>query len=532
MSFEYDAFNRLISASGTGPDGQTFSASYGYDALGRRVQKVVNGTETDFVYDGQQVIEERDDEADLLRQYVWGQYVDELVQQREYEQPPFGGPYGDLYPLGDLLYRSWALTHDRECGSGSSGGPGGGGGGQGSSSGSCSPNTPFVEVYDMDAYGRTRIYNGRGPDCQWFTDDDVQTYTPLCRYIFAGREYDPETGMYYNRARYYHPDLGRFISRDPLLFGGRDSNLYAYAHGNPLTATDPLGLTADPTWKGDASFPGEGRVGVVSHAKAMQDEAWNRAMWFKSHIRREMSLKERYKYQSGLDYWEHQSQSRDAYIKEHTPHVDSVGKFVNRWLGEEPDFGGRIVPFLGSFRAALLRWDEAIYGHGYGAGGVGPRIWSGIRGTVDVVMIPFEVAGVSAFVRGLGRTFKRAAAEEGVGMLTRVRRFFYDPRPWKKVSREYWEWHGPARARGLSLHHWLFPRRAAWIPLGVRNARFNLLEMPPIVRTPFGGLNEWMGMSRSPLAPVIEWAIKVGIPAALGGSIYVGARIGIEDANE
>lgn len=195
VSFEYDAFNRLISASGTGPDGQTFSASYAYDALGRRVQKVVNGTETDFVYDGQQVIEERDDEADLLRQYAWGQYVDELVQQREYEQPPFGGPYGDLYPLGDLLYRSWALTHDRECGSGSSGGPGGGGGGQGSSSGSCSPNTPFVEVYDMDAYGRTRIYNGRGPDCQWFTDDDVQTYTPLCRYIFAGREYDPETGM-------------------------------------------------------------------------------------------------------------------------------------------------------------------------------------------------------------------------------------------------------------------------------------------------------------------------------------------------
>jgi hypothetical protein len=45
-----------------------------YHALNRRVQKTVNGTTTTFYYDGQQVIEERQDTT-LLRQYLWGQYI-------------------------------------------------------------------------------------------------------------------------------------------------------------------------------------------------------------------------------------------------------------------------------------------------------------------------------------------------------------------------------------------------------------------------------------------------------------------------
>ncbi|HEX8913938.1 MAG TPA: RHS repeat-associated core domain-containing protein, partial [Humisphaera sp.] len=57
----------------------------------------------------------------------------------------------------------------------------------------------------------------------------------------TGREYDPETGLYYYRARYYHPDLGRFLNRDPLLYDAGDLNLYAYCAGNPATRTDPDG---------------------------------------------------------------------------------------------------------------------------------------------------------------------------------------------------------------------------------------------------------------------------------------------------
>lgn len=59
---------------------------------------------------------------------------------------------------------------------------------------------------------------------------------------FTGREQDSETGLYYYRARYYDPDLGRFISEDPIGFNG-GINFYAYVGNNPLGANDPSGKT-------------------------------------------------------------------------------------------------------------------------------------------------------------------------------------------------------------------------------------------------------------------------------------------------
>jgi len=53
-----------------------------------------------------------------------------------------------------------------------------------------------------------------------------------------------ETGLHYNRFRYYDPDIGRFISQDPIgLYGG--NNLYQYAP-NPVTWIDPWGLATRP----------------------------------------------------------------------------------------------------------------------------------------------------------------------------------------------------------------------------------------------------------------------------------------------
>jgi RHS repeat-associated protein len=57
---------------------------------------------------------------------------------------------------------------------------------------------------------------------------------------FTGRDNDG-TGLYYYRARYYSPTLQRFISEDPLGFGGGDANLYAYVGDSPTNATDPQG---------------------------------------------------------------------------------------------------------------------------------------------------------------------------------------------------------------------------------------------------------------------------------------------------
>jgi RHS repeat-associated protein len=68
-------------------------------------------------------------------------------------------------------------------------------------------------------------------------------------YKFAGYEYDSETGLYYAKARYYNPRLGRFMSVDPLRGdpGNPQSlNQYAYVLNNPENRVDPTGSKAIP----------------------------------------------------------------------------------------------------------------------------------------------------------------------------------------------------------------------------------------------------------------------------------------------
>jgi len=60
-------------------------------------------------------------------------------------------------------------------------------------------------------------------------------------YLFTGRRYDIETGLYYYRARYYKTDIGRFLQADPIGYAG-GLNLYAYCGNNPVNWIDPFGL--------------------------------------------------------------------------------------------------------------------------------------------------------------------------------------------------------------------------------------------------------------------------------------------------
>jgi len=81
------------------------------------------------------------------------------------------------------------------------------------------------------------------------------------RLKYTGRELDQDTGLYYYRARYYDPSIGRFISEDPLGFAA-GINFYAYVGNNPVNANDPSGLGPESIVKMVITLTEKGVEGV------------------------------------------------------------------------------------------------------------------------------------------------------------------------------------------------------------------------------------------------------------------------------
>jgi RHS repeat-associated protein len=240
-TYGYDAMNRLTTVQRKS-DGAIIG-QYTYDATGRRIRKVVSngglsGTIANNTYryisESQQIVEELlvGGSTTTLRQFIWGQYIDEFIQMKTYastgSQPL---PAGAYYLHSSLLYRPVALTHASDA---------------------------IVEAYETDAYGNTLIYSEPGPDSTWFTNDDVQSDQPACEIVFCGYRFDPETQIYHVRARPYVPMLGRFIARDQLAYID-GPNLYQYARSAPTGFLDPFGnAIRDEILKGCSSLNSAG----------------------------------------------------------------------------------------------------------------------------------------------------------------------------------------------------------------------------------------------------------------------------------
>jgi RHS repeat-associated protein len=94
-------------------------------------------------------------------------------------------------------------------------------------------NQNVVNSYGYDAYGTVTS--------QLEQATPVNTAQPFKFVGQFGAMAEPN-GLYYMRARYYDPSVGRFISEDPLGLGGGDTNPYAYAGNNPINGIDPTGL--------------------------------------------------------------------------------------------------------------------------------------------------------------------------------------------------------------------------------------------------------------------------------------------------
>jgi RHS repeat-associated protein len=96
----------------------------------------------------------------------------------------------------------------------------------------------IVEQYRYSVYGKPTIWNSTQNKYTAFSTSKIGNTR-----LYTGREYDNTTGLYYYRARYYSPILGRFISRDPIGYGD-GVNAYRYVRNSPIGYNDPEGKWA------------------------------------------------------------------------------------------------------------------------------------------------------------------------------------------------------------------------------------------------------------------------------------------------
>ncbi|MFN0061927.1 MAG: RHS repeat-associated core domain-containing protein [Myxococcaceae bacterium] len=162
-----------------------------YDPLGRRLSKSVNGVLESYVYDGQNRIATLDASGQLRERVTFGTGIDEPLL--------LDGPQGRRFLHADALGSIVAATN----------------------------GTSLLGRFKYAPFGEVL---GALPSVE----------SP---FQFTAREKD-RADLYYYRARYYDPSLGRFLSEDPIGFAGGDTHLYRYVANAPTQLRDPSGHVA------------------------------------------------------------------------------------------------------------------------------------------------------------------------------------------------------------------------------------------------------------------------------------------------
>ena len=187
-TYSWDSNDRLVRVDL--PDGSY--VAYTYDSMDNRVsRRGTDGSMTYYVYDGLDLVQEVNAAGVVIANYVYDGLDHPLSMAR-------GGV--TAYYVYD---------------------------GQGNVTALVNAAGAVLASYRYDPWGNTLSVGGSQPSLA----------NP---FRFSGREWDAETGLYFLRARYYDPQLGRFISPDPASII-RD---YVYAANNPINNSDPTGLSS------------------------------------------------------------------------------------------------------------------------------------------------------------------------------------------------------------------------------------------------------------------------------------------------
>jgi RHS repeat-associated protein len=196
-TYSWDALDRLRSVTTWPAGGAHTTVTFKYDALGRRVSKTVNGVTQWYAHDGDNVAMILDSLGQRLKlELAWapGSDIPAFVRGPSWTGVTMNAPQNAT--MRGIV--------------------------------SPTPGAPVRKRYDA------------APGNTWGDmTTDTGTVIPI---RLAGTEFDQEIKLYYMRARYYDPQLGRFLSEDPAgIAGGLD--LYRYSGNDPINSRDPTGLT-------------------------------------------------------------------------------------------------------------------------------------------------------------------------------------------------------------------------------------------------------------------------------------------------